>query len=49
MINEGLKPYLDDNSQSWDMDGDGTYSRQQPKTGKRYSAQEELLALLSTS
>ena len=49
VIKEGLKPYLDDNCQSWSMDGDGAYSRQQPKTGKRYSAQEELLALLSTS
>ncbi len=31
------------------MEPDGGYTRQQPKTGKRYSAQEELLALLSTS
>ena len=31
------------------MDGDGGYTRQQPKTGKRYSAQEELLALLSAT
>ncbi len=48
MIKEGLKPYLDDNCQSWLMDGDGSYRRQKPKPGKRYSAQEELLALLST-
>jgi hypothetical protein len=31
------------------MDGDGGYHRQVPKAGKRYSAQEELLALLSTT
>ncbi|HEU4517840.1 MAG TPA: polyphosphate kinase 1 [Steroidobacteraceae bacterium] len=47
VIKEGLKPYLDDNTQSWIMDGEGGYRRQQPKSGKRYSAQEELLALLS--
>jgi polyphosphate kinase len=49
VIKEGLKPYLDDNCQSWLMDGDGAYTRQQPKTGNRYSAQEELLALLSAT
>jgi polyphosphate kinase len=48
VIKEGLKPYLDDNCQSWVMDGDGGYERQLPKGGKRFSAQEELLALLST-
>ncbi len=50
VIKEGLKPYLDDNCQSWIMDGDGVYRRQEPKPEKqRYSAQEELLALLSTT
>ena len=49
VIKEGLKPYLEDNCQSWIMDGDGSYRRQVPKPDKRYSAQEELLALLSTS
>jgi polyphosphate kinase len=49
VIKEGLKPYLEDNCQSWVMDGDGGYHRQVPKPGKRYSAQEELLALLSTT
>jgi polyphosphate kinase len=49
VIKEGLKPYLDDNCQSWVMDGDGGYRRQAAKPDKRYSAQEELLALLSTS
>ena len=48
VIKEGLKPYLEDNCQAWVMDGDGGYRRLQPKPDKRYSAQEELLALLST-
>jgi polyphosphate kinase len=49
VIKEGLKPYLDDNCQSWVMDSEGGYQRQAPKSGKRYSAQEELLSLLSLS
>jgi polyphosphate kinase len=49
VIKEGLKPYLDDNCQSWVMDSEGGYQRQVPKSGKRYSAQEELLSLLSLS
>jgi polyphosphate kinase len=48
VIKEGLKPYLEDNCQSWIMDAEGGYRRLLPKAGKRYSAQEELLALLST-
>ncbi len=44
VIREGLKPYLDDNCQSWIMDSDGGYRRQTAKRGKRYSAQEELLS-----
>ncbi|MGH8244611.1 MAG: polyphosphate kinase 1, partial [Steroidobacteraceae bacterium] len=47
VIKEGLKPYLEDNCQSWVMDGEGGYTRQAPKPGKRHSAQEELLALLT--
>jgi len=49
VIREGLKPYLEDNCQSWIMDSEGGYRRQTAKRGKRYSAQEELLALLSLS
>ncbi len=48
VIREGLKPYLDDNCQSWIMDGEGGYTPPgAARRGKRYSAQEELLALLS--
>ena len=49
VIKEGLKPYLDDNCQGWVMDSEGGYQRQVPRSGKRYSAQEELLSLLSLS
>jgi polyphosphate kinase len=49
VIKEGLKPYLEDNCQSWIMNGDGAYQRQVPKADKRYSAQEELLSLLATT
>ena len=47
VIKEGLKPYLEDNCQAWTLDGEGHYRRLTPTRGKRYSAQEELLALLS--
>jgi polyphosphate kinase len=47
VIREGLEPYIEDNCQSWIMDSEGGYRRQAAKRGKRYSAQEELLALLS--
>ncbi len=47
VIREGLRPYLDDNSQAWLMDGVGSYRRAKSGRGKRYCAQEELLALLS--
>ncbi len=49
VIREGLKPYLEDNCQCWIMDSKGEYQRQSPKRGERYSAQEELLSLLSLS
>jgi polyphosphate kinase len=48
VLKEGLKPYLADNCQAWEMDGDGEY---RVKTGKRNrsSAQELLLADLGVS
>ncbi len=49
VIREGLRPYLDDNCQAWLMDGDGTFRRAKSVRGKRYSAQEELLSLLTAS
>jgi polyphosphate kinase len=47
VINEGLKPYLDDNCQAWDMDQDGHYSLCSPRRGKPLPAQEALLEMLA--
>ena len=47
VINEGLKPYLRDNVQAWDMQPDGSYRRRHARRGKAYCAQTELLALLT--
>lgn len=47
VIKEGLKAYLADNTQAWDMGPDGTYSRRKRGRGVRHCAQEELLAQLS--
>ena len=46
-MSEGLKPYLDDNAQSWEMRSDGTYVRRKRGRGRKRSAQAELLALLA--
>jgi polyphosphate kinase len=47
VINEGLKPYLKDNCQAWEMEPDGSYRRKKPRRGKAYSVQTELLAALA--
>ncbi|MGA9164026.1 MAG: polyphosphate kinase 1 [Thiobacillus sp.] len=47
VIAEGLKPYLRDNVQAWDMRSDGSFRRRSARRAKPYSAQAELLALLS--
>ncbi len=50
VISEGLKPYLEDNVQAWEMDGEGGYSRKRPARGPkavRRNAQEQLLLLLA--
>ena len=47
VINEGLKPYLEDNCQAWEMDQDGQYHLQSPHRGKPQPAQEALLELLA--
>ncbi len=47
VIKEGLKPYLVDNCQAWDMDADGQFAV--PGAGRpRLCAQEALLAELAT-
>jgi polyphosphate kinase len=47
VIREGLRPYLEDNSQAWVMDAEGGFRRLTPGRGRRRVAQEELLELLS--
>jgi polyphosphate kinase len=47
VIREGLKPYLDDNTQAWDMLADGTFRRAKRGRKKAVSAQLSLLRLLA--
>jgi polyphosphate kinase len=47
VIREGLKPYLDDNTQAWDMLPDGTFRRARRGRKKAVSAQLWLLRLLA--
>jgi polyphosphate kinase len=45
VIQEGLKPYLRDNQQAWEMHTDGSFRRRSAHRAKPYCAQNELLAL----
>ena len=47
VINEGLKPYLEDNSQAWEMDQDGRYQLKTGRRGKPLAAQDILLDMLA--
>ncbi len=47
VIAEGLKPYLRDNMQAWEMQPDGSYRHHRKRGAKAYCAQTELLALLT--
>ena len=50
VVDEGLLPYLADNEQAWEMDGDGVYTKKKPRAAKyRNVAQEDLLRLLAES
>ncbi|MFZ3018086.1 MAG: polyphosphate kinase 1 [Gallionella sp.] len=49
VIDEGLKVYLQDNSQAWDMDGNGQYQRKNMRRGTAHCAQRELLEQLTNS
>ncbi|HKA40679.1 MAG TPA: polyphosphate kinase 1 [Burkholderiales bacterium] len=49
VMSEGLKPYLDDNSQAWEMDQEGQYQQKTPRQGKAVAAQEILLERLATN
>jgi polyphosphate kinase len=44
VIAEGLKPYLKDNCQAWEMDASGHYHRKTPRRARPYSAQQVLLS-----
>jgi polyphosphate kinase len=47
VILEGLKPYLRDNCEAWEMQSDGSYRRKKHHRGHGYSAQGTLLAALT--
>ncbi len=47
VLKEGLKPYLNDNTQSWEMDADGEYHTKRSRR-TRCCAQEGLLADMAT-
>ena len=46
ILREGLRVYLRDNTQAWDMQSDGTYRRKNPRTAP-FSAQQTLLEKLA--
>jgi polyphosphate kinase len=49
VIAEGLMPYLEDNTQAWVMSPDGEYRLLTPESQPAKSAQQSLLAQLSTA
>jgi len=46
VIAEGLKPYLKDNREAWEMQADGSYRRRKHRGSRSYSAQAALLEAL---
>ena len=49
IIREGLRPYLVDNTQAWEMQADGKYYLKTQRGPKSRCAQESLLAMLTKS
>ncbi|NOT17764.1 MAG: polyphosphate kinase 1 [Sulfuriferula sp.] len=47
VIAEGIKPYLKDNTQAWEMDDTGTYTLRRPRRALPISAQASLLTSLT--
>lgn len=47
VIKEGLKPYLKDNMQAWEMKADGSYHHLNPRRSSPFCAQTELLAQIA--
>jgi polyphosphate kinase len=48
VIEEGLKPYLEDNADAWEMDVSGRYKRRLPRGREALSAQSALLDRLAS-
>jgi polyphosphate kinase len=49
ILKEGLKPYLTDNTQAWEMDGDGGYRQRRSRSHRaRSCAQDQLITSLAT-
>ncbi|HSD10746.1 MAG TPA: polyphosphate kinase 1 [Candidatus Binatia bacterium] len=48
IVLEGITTYLEDDSQAWELQADGTYRRAEPRGGEPKRAQEILLARLAT-
>lgn len=48
VIDEGLKVYMQDNCQAWDMDSGGVYRRKTTRSSSPRNAQNELLSQLSS-
>lgn len=46
VLQEGLRPYLADNTQAWVMDGEGRYTLRKSQGGKQRCAQTEVMRLL---
>ena len=47
VMQEGLLPYLKDNLNSWELDGEGVYQRRRPRSDQAgFSAQEFLMQTL---
>jgi len=49
VIEEGLKPYLADNTGAWEMDAEGRYRRRQPRGAQACNAQLLLLGRMAKS
>jgi polyphosphate kinase len=48
VIEQGLKPYLDDNTQAWELHSDGTYARVTATENGVRTAQSELIRILAS-
>jgi len=48
VLDEGLKIYLQDNSQAWEMDGEGIYRQKASRRAVRKCAQTALLEQLAS-